>query len=200
MREIIFTSYHTVVIKVYYNREEKPVTKFLATMNHKVKNIDYDVSYDSKKVSFNIIYEGDLYQVILPTEVRASIINGKPNKLAVDLFNLAKAYKKQRDAEQAIADKDNKIKEIEISGYSKLVDIEDYALYLDYLNKQSQKTKSDDERQLILAKTRGILKELTNPYNLKLHFNRFICNLADKTTDGCATFLTYFIGQKKDEV
>jgi len=27
-----------------------------------------------------------------------------------------------------------------------------------------------------------------------------ICNLADKTVGGCSSFLTYFIGQKKDEV
>ena len=27
-----------------------------------------------------------------------------------------------------------------------------------------------------------------------------ICTLADKTTDGCASFLTYFIGKKENEV
>ncbi len=187
MDKIIFTPWHIVRFKDDKYTPDKSEKRFLAEMNRKIKSDKYNVFYYEKDVSFTIVYNGKQYQVILPNEVTNSIRTGKYNELALQLLKLVEIKRKKIDIveakkikEEKIKAKEERIKEIETSGYSKLIEIEDYKMYLDYLNTLSKTVNTESEKILINTKIRGVLKVLTNPYNLKLHFSRFICQVAEK--------------------
>lgn len=184
MKRIIFTIWNKVILDgVNYDVGSNPkltVNKFLSIMHRNIESSDYGVVYEPHKHSFIITYGGVEYRAVFPTKVQANLKMGKDNVLTSQLKKLA-AHDKEYN-EWATKDKEyrNKIKEIESSGYDNLVKIEDYELYLDYLNNKSKRTKSKEAKDLIDTKIRGILKVITNPYNLKLHFNRLICEIAQK--------------------
>lgn len=153
---------------------------FLSIMYANINSSEYDITYNPKEYSFAIKFDGNDYQVILPTDVKTSLKTRDYKRLALELFKLVALKKKYKDKVASQNNRAQRIKEIEDSGYSKLETTEDYELYLIYLCEQSKLVKTAVERDLNNAKIRGLLNVLTNPYNLTLHFNRFICELADK--------------------
>lgn len=180
MNTIVFTPLNRVNFINGGSRTHKSEKAFLNIMHGHIESDRYDITYNSKDRSFVIMYDGEMYQVVLPTDVKVSLKTGDYKRLALELFKLVALKKKYNDAVAAKKKRNQRIKEIEDSGYSKLEKIEDYELYLTYLNEQSKLVKTAVERDLNNAKIRGILNVLTNPYNLTFHFNRFICELADK--------------------
>ncbi len=180
MNTIVFTSLNRVNFINDGSRTHKSEKAFLNIMHGHIESDKYDITYNSKDRSFVIMYDGEMYKVVLPTDVKVSLKTGDYKKLALELFKLVALKKKYKDRVEAEKSRKQRIKDIENSGYSKLKKIEDYELYLVYLSEQSKLVKTAAERDLNNAKIRGLLNVLTNPYNLSLHFNRFICELADK--------------------
>lgn len=178
MNKIVFTDWHKV--KSDDGKIDMPEKRFLYEMNKKIKSMDYNIFYDAKTTSFSITYAGEKYNVIVPSNVKVSLRSGNYNRLALELIKLAITEKKYDEEVEYQNKKDERIREIEESGYSKLVNTEDYEFYLKYLNEKSNKAKTDEEKNLIDAKIRGLLKVITNPYNLSLHLNKIICQVAQK--------------------
>ena len=181
MNKIVFTAWHIVnIINSEKDKEPMKENKFLAIMARNYKTKNYGVFYDPNDYSFSITYQGENYQVILPTEVKASLKTKNRKKLALDLLKLALDEKKYNDAVEAEKNYERRLKEIETSGYDALETTEDYEFYLNYLNNKAKKTKNEEEKELINCKIRGILKNIANPYNLTFHFNRLICDVASQ--------------------
>ncbi len=174
----IFTAWNKVRLEDGYGdlREKMSVSKFLSIMNHNYKNNEYDISYDEVENYFKITYENREYKAYFTPEVTASIKNGKPTYIISELFKLCEKYKKQRDYLTSIQAYNEKIQSIELSGYNELKELRDYKFYLIYLSKKASRTKDEEELSLINSKVNAMLKILTNPFNLKNHFDTIIQN------------------------
>lgn len=183
MNRIVFTAWHKVIVTTNGDREDIPETKFLAEMNRNIKTDDYRVLYNPKEVSFAITFRGEDYQVIIPSNVKASIIKRKPVPLALTLKKLATMESKYTSEKIAKNNYLDRIAKIENSGYDALETTEDYEFYLKYLQDQSKKVKTVAKKHLIDTKINGLLKVLTNPYNLENHFKKFIVEIAEKGED-----------------
>ena len=185
MNRLVFTSWQRVNIITSEGKSDVSERSFFSEMNKYIKTDNYNVFYDPKTTSFTITYRGSNYEVVLPADVLKSIrIKKYKNKyLATELFKLANITKRNKDYLSAKKEYEERIREIEDSGYSELVDTLDYEMYLTYLNEKSKVSKSEEEKRLIDAKIKGLLKVLTNPHNLRLHIDKFICDVAGKSEE-----------------
>lgn len=188
MEKMVFNPYNKVRIKKNGKPKEISVREFLATMHKNYKSDSYNVFLNFNNTTFIITYDGIDYEAFLPNDVLECIRTGnyKKKPLAEDLMELAGIEKKYNDYLAAKIEYEERIREIEVSGYSELIDMLDYEMYLKYLSDKLKIARSDNERYLINAKIKGVLKVLTNPHNLKSHIYQFISKVASK-------------GQKLDE-
>jgi hypothetical protein len=97
--------------------------------------------------------------------------NGNENYLVKRFKGLAERKNIINEKKLKTKEFNDRIREIELSGYSKLETLEDYELYLKYLNKKAKQAKTNEEKELIAVKIKGLLKVVTNPYNLQLIYN-----------------------------
>jgi hypothetical protein len=172
MGVIVFNSWHQVVIK--YNDQQKNTVSEKAFLSEFSKNIGldkYNIVYNEKNQSFTIGYNNTMFNVALPTDVKANMKMGNDNYLVKKLKALAEKKKTINEKKHKTKEFNDRVREIELSGYSKLETLDDYELYLKYLNKKAKQAKTNEEKELIAAKIKGLLKVVTNPYNLQLIYN-----------------------------
>ena len=179
MNKIFFNAFHQVIIQSGNWKEKMPEKSFLNILSNNIKSNDYSVFYDANNYNFTITYKGEAYSVFFTPEVRAGLRSGKYSPIILELFKIALNEKKYNDAVKAKKDYETRIRKIELSGYSNLSTLDDYKFYLTYLQNKD-KTASKEEKEIIELKIKGILKNITNPYNLNFHLMQDIWDVANK--------------------
>lgn len=179
-----FTLWDTVILD---DKDEIKVNKFFKILEKNLGSFSYNVYYNSDKRKFYITYAGVDYLVSLPFDVERSLSNNQYPELVVRLMNLSKKEREINSILSARRLKDEKLNRILNSSYEEIVDVCDYALYLDYLKKQLKSTKDKKAQKVIqtkisciLDKIRGLEENKKNPLSLKNYFYRFIYALLEK--------------------
>ena len=188
MKFIAFTPWNSVIIKGFCDRREISRLRFFIEMYWNIhRNKGYGVYFDDKTSTYTAMLKGDRISVSLSPEVEAHIKKGQASKETKDIDELVKITRRIEKKKNSIKENEDKIeriaqkiKKIELSGYSELKTTEDYEIYLEYLNNKFKEAKTDEEKTLINAKIRGLLKAITNPYDLKLHLYGLICDVANE--------------------
>ena len=188
MNSIAFTPWHSVKIAGFLNKREVSRKRFFIEMCWNISRYKgYGVYFDDKTFTYTVKYNYEDYSVSFPPEVEARIKIGKASKETKDIDELVKITRRIEEKYNLIKENEDKIQriaervqKIELSGYSELKTTEDYEIYLEYLNKKLKKAKTDEEKNLINSKIRGLLKAITNPYDLKIHLYGLICEVANE--------------------